>query len=87
MANENFTLTYTNSKGEKKTITVKDNPEVYWIPNSLNIKSCYGETQSDESRVEDTKDEYSYYSLVCSEGYTDSQNKFHTGFLSGKIEK
>ena len=78
--NENFTLTYTNSKGEKKTITVKDNPEVYWIPNSLNIKSCYGETQSDESRVEDTKDEYSYYSLVCSEGYTDSQNKFHTGF-------
>ena len=79
--NASFNLSYTTSEGEEKTITCNENPEVYWIQQKLEIKSCSGVATSDTIKMGDS-DEYEYYEKVCYEGYL-RDNKYYNGFSVG----
>ncbi len=79
--NENYTFTYTDKDGEKKTITVQDSPEVYWDGDNENIYSCSGDAKKETNE----KEEYPYYSKECNDDYkvkiavdnaADGQKKF-----------
>ena len=78
--NENFTLNYTAEDGELKTFTIKDNPEVYWIPNSTTLESCSDSKTADTIRGGDDSDEYSFYSRICYEGYNDEKGNYKNGY-------
>lgn len=77
--NNNFHFQYTNKEGEVVTINSLENPEVYWVQQSLEIDSCSGVSTFDSVSSVGNNDEYSYYSKICNEGYL-KDNTYYNGF-------
>ena len=74
--NEDFTFSYKDASGNDKTIAIKDNPEVYWIPDSEEIPACTGFGKKNYTY----REELEYYSKVCEEGYNDSLGNYKEGY-------
>ncbi len=81
--NENVSFSYSLAGDPEKKYTIKNNPEVYWVPTSTALNSCSDSVTADSSRSQD-KDIYSYYTKTCTEGYYEGSN-YRNGYTASVV--
>ena len=78
--NEGFELKYTNAKGEEKTLTCDQNPQVYWVQNTYDYVVNYYKDSFDSSKLIKSETRNDPNGTVINESNVDRDKYLPTGY-------